>query len=240
MLELLKANSGAAQEISLTNSSEEWLREKLPQELLKRAAPLFRASTQDELTALSGTESHQGIVLRRSAREDLTVQSLVSLLEGIEGPGIVLAFDGITDPQNTGALLRAAECFSALAVLWSKNRSPGITPVVTKTSAGAAELIPTAPVSNLSDALSKLKKVGFWTVAAGRGEGAAPLHEFSFPERTVLILGAEGGGISEKVLKGADFQVWISTSGSLDSLNVSQAGAVLLHHYRVQHEAGVS
>ena len=189
-----------------------------------------------ELTALVGSDSHQGVVVRVRPRAKLEWADFLHTFDDPEKAGLILALDGVTDPHNLGAILRAAECFKVDAVVWSKNRSSGITPVVTKVSVGASELVTCIEVSNLAEAARRARSTGFWIVVADGGEGAADLNKFSFPERTLLILGAEGEGVSHLLLERSDFRVRIPMYGQIDSLNVSQAAAVLLYWARSPQE----
>ena len=108
----------------------------------------------------------------------------------------------------------------------------GITPSCRKASVGASELVRHIEVSNLVDAILKLKDSGFWIVAAEAVEGARVLGDFEFPEKTAIVAGSEGRGVSQLVMKHADFVVKIPLSGKINSLNVSQAVAVMLAGYR--------
>ncbi len=176
-----------------------------------------------ELSKLVGSDSHQGIVAEVKRREPLPLKTFLA-----EEHSFVLMCDSIADPHNFGAILRAAECFGVDAVVYSKNRNVALTPVVSKVSMGASELVPLIEVSNLADTLKKLQDGGFWAVAAEVKEGAQPLGQFTYPEKTVLILGAEGRGVQPLLSKRADMSVYIPMKGQIDSLNVSQATAVLL------------
>jgi len=180
-----------------------------------------------ELDSLAGTDSHQGVVARLKHRQ---YHQLEQFLESDQstGPGVILALDSISDPHNFGAILRAAECFGVKAVVWSRNRGSGITPVVTKVSSGASELVPLMPVSNLANALETLKAAGFWVVCSDSGDDSVELGQSDLPERLVLVLGSEGDGVQPLIRKRADFVVRIPMRGKIDSLNVAQAAAVML------------
>jgi 23S rRNA (guanosine2251-2'-O)-methyltransferase len=184
--------------------------------------------TQDELATLVQSTSHQSVALELNDRDFSSLSDIVQQTKSATS-SIILALDGIEDPHNFGALLRAAECFGVDAVLWSKNRGVQITPAVTKVSVGASELLRLVPVSNLAQALEKCKAAGFWTVVAMLGAGAESLDTFTWPDKTVLVVGAEGEGVRDRTAKEADFRVYIPLSGRVESLNVSQAGALLLH-----------
>ncbi len=180
---------------------------------------------KQKLTSLVTSESHQGFVAEVREREFLTPKAF---LQEAPEKSLVLMCDAIQDPQNFGTILRAAECFGVDAVIYSKNRNVALTPVVSKASVGASELVPLMPVSNLADTQKKLQDGGYFSVAAELKEGAHSLFDFEFPERTLLILGAEGSGIQRLLSDRADFHVMIPMMGAIDSLNVSQAAAVFL------------
>jgi 23S rRNA (guanosine2251-2'-O)-methyltransferase len=147
----------------------------------------------------------------------------------------ILALDGIVDPHNFGAVLRAAECFGVDAVVWSKNRSAPLGPVVSKVSVGASELLPLCPVSNLHRVLELLKKHGVWLVGALLKPDAIGLDSFEFPDKSAVIMGSEGEGIQQLIERSLDFHVMIRMDGAISSLNVSQATAVILSELSKQH-----
>lgn len=185
----------------------------------------------DELTRISGTESHQGVILFRKRDESFSLTDLLNTLEEKES-ALVILLDGIEDPQNFGAILRAAECYGVDGVIWSKNRCCGVTPVVTKVAMGATELVHLAAVSNLAQAVKELKDSGFWIYTADVGQGAQPVSEVSFDKKTALLLGSESSGPKKLSKENADVLVYIPLKGRIDSLNVSQATSVLLHEIR--------
>ena len=142
---------------------------------------------------------------------------------------LLLMLDGITDPHNFGAILRTADAAGVNAVIIRERRQVPVTDVVVKTSAGAAYLVPIFQVVNLSQTLSILSNEGFWSVATmSTGEGIKPYGEYDWKAKTVLIMGAEGSGVSELLAKEADDRIGISMHGKVDSLNVSVATGVLL------------
>ncbi len=183
--------------------------------------------SRDQLTELVGTESHQGFVVRVKPRKHWELDAVVSV-GAQKQHSLILALDTIVDPQNFGAILRAAECLGVDGVVWSKNRGAPITPVVAKVSVGATELVRLCPISNLQRGLEHLKKEGYWIVGAAVGEGSESLDTFTFPERSVVVMGAEGEGLSHIIEDNLDFRVSIPMCGQIDSLNVSQATAVIL------------
>jgi len=203
----------------------------------KQEEPLFKALHQagvktlftlkPKLYSLVHSESHQGFVAKVREREVLNIKDF--LLNPPE-KSLVVMCDSILDPQNFGAILRACECFGVDALIFSKNRNVPLTPVVSKASVGGSELVPLLSVSNLADTLKKFQTAGYIAVAAERSE--QDIYTFEFPEQTLLILGAEGKGIQPLLSKNADFRIEIPMHGQIDSLNVSQATAVLLSCWR--------
>jgi 23S rRNA (guanosine2251-2'-O)-methyltransferase len=202
-------------------------RGSLREKIVDLGVPL-RDVRRDELDAMVQSESHQGVVARVVPRQVLPFEDLVQRATQQEQIGI-LALDGVLDPQNLGAILRAAECFGVSAVLWSKNRSAPLGPVVSKASVGASEIVSLCPVSNLHRSLEALKETGVWSIGAVVAPDAIPLKDFDRPNKWVLVMGSEGEGLQRLIEQNLDFRVYISMLGELSSLNVSQATAVMLH-----------
>jgi 23S rRNA (guanosine2251-2'-O)-methyltransferase len=174
------------------------------------------------------SDSHQGIVARVKPRVHLSFEQLLE--QARERTSIrLLALDGVLDPQNVGAVLRAAECFGVDAVIWSKNRGAAFGPVVSKVSVGASEIVPLCPVPNLHRAIEALKEVGVWSIGAVVSPKAVALKELDAPQKWVLVMGSEGEGIQHLIEQNLDFRVYIKMLGAISSLNVSQATAVFLH-----------
>lgn len=185
--------------------------------------------SRDELDRMSGGSRHQGFVAELKERALLSAKDFLS--KDLD-KSIVLLLDSIQDPHNFGAILRAAECFAVDAVIWSANRGADVTQVVAKTSVGASEIVPLVRVKNLARCVDDFKNAGYWAVGSMLSEQSQSVGEFEFPEKTLLMLGSEGNGLSPIIQKLADFQVKIPMFGQIDSLNVSQAAAVLLASYR--------
>ena len=175
----------------------------------------------------------QGVALRAGAIPQLSLKELTleaSRRSAGRGRRIVV-LDGVEDPHNVGALARVAESAGVDGLVLADRRAPGLTPSVSRASAGAIEWLPVARVSNLNRALQNLKESGFWILAADL-DGGTPLFEMENRLLTgdlVVILGAEGKGVRPGVLKEADHRLVIPMHGQVASLNVSTAGAVLLY-----------
>lgn len=201
----------------------------------KREDPILRQAkghnipieyvTKQRLFTLVQSESHQGLVAALRTRHYFDLKSFLSK---VGTRSLVLMCDGITDPQNFGAILRACECFGVDGVVFSKNRGVDITPVVTKASVGASELVSLVRISNLAETMKRFQEAGFTAIAADVNDQSISLESFTFPEKTLLILGAEGAGVQPLLCRKADHCVQIPMQGQIDSLNVSQAASVLL------------
>jgi 23S rRNA (guanosine2251-2'-O)-methyltransferase len=187
---------------------------------------------QGDLAHRSRSGVHQGVgaeltEFRYSELEDVLAQASSSAL--------LLVLDGVTDPQNLGALVRSAHAFGAHGVVVTKDRAAGITPAAFKAAAGALEHCPVARVTNLARALEQVKEQGIWTVALA-AEGDKGLGEVDLTAPTALVLGSEGSGVRRLVRKTCDHVARIPMSGEIGSLNVAAAGAVALYEVARQRE----
>lgn len=187
----------------------------------------FQIKGKDELTKLVSSDSHQSLIAKVKEKEVIHLKDFLQKLRQKEKSSLVL-LDHIYDPQNLGAILRACECFQVDGVIWSKNRGVDITPIVAKASAGASEFVSCIRVSNLAESISLIQKEGFLTLAADVHEKAKNVLTYPFPLKTAIVMGSEGKGIQPLVLKRSDELVYIPMLGKIDSLNVSQATAVIL------------
>ena len=143
---------------------------------------------------------------------------------------LVLVLDGVTDPRNLGAVLRAADGAGTSGVVVPKDRAVGVTAAAVKASAGASEHVLVARVTNVRRAVDTMKEAGLWIYAAERG--GTPYTELDLAGAVALVLGSEGRGVRRLVREGCDGTVSIPMFGAVESLNVSVASAVLLYEAR--------
>ena len=189
-----------------------------------------------KLDAMSRTHAHQGVVALCAVREYCTVEDLLQRAQEKSEPPFLVMCDEISDPHNLGAIIRTAECVGAHGVIIPKRRSAGLTAVVDKASAGAAEHLPIARVANLSAAIETLKKAGVWVYGAA-AEGASPLWKTDLTGPICLVIGSEGDGMSRLVREHCDVILSIPLKGQISSLNASAAAAVLM--YEILRQRGV-
>lgn len=153
-----------------------------------------------------------------------------------EEPALLVVLDHITDPHNAGAIIRTAECAGAHGVIMPERRAAGVNATVRKAAAGAAAHIPIARVSNIADAVRKLKKANVWVAGADLGPQSVDYTTTDFARDIALVIGAEGAGLSQLVKRECDYLVRIPMLGEVASLNASVAAGVLL--YEVVRQRG--
>lgn len=182
------------------------------------------------LDELTGGGVHQGILVRLRELPSADLRAIAAT----EGPSLVVLLDGITDPQNVGAILRTAVAAGVAAIVLPRRRGAQLTPGVHRASAGLSFLAPVASPQNLAQAVDVLKEHGFWVVAADAGDDAQPATEFDWPRKTALVLGSEGEGVSHLLRRESDFAVAIPMDSRVESLNVGVACGVLCYLFRRQ------
>jgi 23S rRNA (guanosine2251-2'-O)-methyltransferase len=201
-------------------------------DLCRQAGVKTRQEPREALTRLARTSEHQGVVAVVRQREFLGIEDL---LDGPE-PRLILALDGVEDPQNLGALLRTAEAAGVDSVMLTERRSAPLSPVAVKASAGAAEHLRLARVVNMVRSLEALKERNIWCVGLDE-RGARDYDQFDFTSNTVIVLGREGAGLHDLVRRTCDHLLRIPMGGKVASLNVSAAGAVVLFEAARQRRA---
>lgn len=180
-----------------------------------------------KLSHMCNGANHQGVLAVAAAKEYATVEDMLALARTRGEPPLLLLCDGLEDPHNLGAVLRAAECSGVHGVVIPKRRSVGLTYAVSKASAGAAEYVPVARVQNLANLIEDLKAQGLWIVAADMdGE---PWCRVDFTGPTAIVIGSEGRGVSRLVRERADLAASLPLRGQVNSLNASVAAGILCY-----------
>ncbi|WHQ36944.1 23S rRNA (guanosine(2251)-2'-O)-methyltransferase RlmB [Spiroplasma sp. SV19] len=186
----------------------------------------------DKMTALVKTNKHQNLVLEILKPQNYLLETITTQALQKSHP-FLLVLDQISDPHNFGAILRTCDMFNVDGVIILDKRQVDINATVAKTSAGAFNYVPVCRVNNLTNAVEYLKKQGFWIYATSLTAKAQKVNELRYDTPVCLIVGNEGAGISPKLLKHSDFNLYIPTTGHLDSLNVSVASAILIYHIKM-------
>lgn len=202
----------------------------------ERKIPISELEKQ-KLDSMARGLNHQGIIAIASERNYSSIEEIISYAEEKGEKPFVILLDGVEDPHNLGAIIRSAECCGAHGVIIPKRRAVGLTPVVSRASAGAVEHMRVAKVTNLASTVDELKELGFWIYGADMG--GKEYYATDFSGAVCLVLGSEGFGISRLVREKCDFIVSIPLYGNVNSMNVSCAGAVLFAEIAKQkHQNG--
>jgi len=177
------------------------------------------------LDAEARTEAPQGVLAHAEPLPEADADDLCR--PGTQPPPpFVLALDGVTDPQNLGALLRTAEAAGVTGVLLPRHRAAHVTPAAAKAAAGSIEWLPLAVVAGMPAALARARQLGCWVVGLA-GDGEQDLFDLPLAtEPVVVVVGAEGPGLSRLVRQRCDVLVSIPMAGAVPSLNVAAAGAL--------------
>ena len=190
-------------------------------DVARGAGVAVRRGDRSELDALSGGVLHQGVV----ALQDAFAYKRLTDLAAVD---LVVVLDGVTDPQNLGAIARSAEAAGADALVLRERRSVHVTPAAEKASAGALSWLDVVLVGNIVRALEDLAKRGCWSVGLA-GEAEHTLWDTPLLDGPVaVVVGAEGAGLSRLVAERVDALVSIPMAGRMTSLNASAASAVTL------------
>lgn len=173
-------------------------------------------------------ESHQGVIAQLKKIDNLGEGALDDVLDRAGDSPLVLVLDGVTDPHNLGACLRTADAAGVNAVIVPRDRAAGLSPVVRKVAAGAAETVPLIQVTNLARTLRWLKERGLWLVGTD-DEATQSIYAAKLTGPLAVVMGAEGAGMRRLTREHCDLLVTIPMQGVVESLNVSVATGVTLY-----------
>ena len=180
----------------------------------------------EKLNYLTRNGNHQGAVALTAAIEYVDVYDMLAGIPEDETP-LVVVFDGVTDVRNFGAIARSAECAGVHGLIMPVTNSAPVNADSMKTSAGALSIIPVSRVGSIRNTIRILQNAGLQIVAASE-KSELPLYKADLNKPTALVLGSEDTGISKEVLKMCDVQLAIPLKGTIESLNVGAAAAVML------------
>jgi 23S rRNA (guanosine2251-2'-O)-methyltransferase len=195
-------------------------------ELLKETGTPYQFVPVEKLDRIT-RKNHQGVIAFIALVTYQPIEEVVQLAYERGEVPLVLALDGITDVRNIGAIARSAEIAGAHALLVPEKGSAQINPEAMKSSAGALNVIPVCRSSNLANGLKTLRDMGLKLVGATE-KGNMSLYDARLTEPVALVMGSEDTGLSESALRLCEDLVKIPQKGTIASLNVSAAAAVLL------------
>ena len=190
-----------------------------------------------KLDFMSQTHAHQGVIAVCAVRDYCTVEEILAIARDRDEPPFVVVCDEISDGHNLGAIIRSAECAGAHGIVIPKRRSAGLTAVVDKASAGAAEHMAIARVPNIPAALKDLKEQGLWVYGTA-ADGQSDLWHTDLSGPIALVIGSEGDGMGRLVRECCDFIVSLPMKGRVSSLNASAAAAITMYEILRQRTAG--
>jgi len=228
VLEVLRARPDSLEALYIADGQ---LASKAAAEILSRAKELglrVQKLPRERLHAMADGGVHQGVVAKARQFEYAELFDIVEEAKDSDRPPLIVILDGVQDPQNLGAIVRSAHALGAHGLVIGKDRAAQVSGVVTKASAGAISHLPIARVVNISRTLEELKEEGFWSVAADP-EGDQELHQAKLDGPLAVVVGSEGPGVREGVLKHCDFRVRIPMVGKVASLNASVSAALVLY-----------
>lgn len=178
---------------------------------------------------------HQGIAAHAAVHDYASIEDILALAKKRGEDPFVVILDGLEDPHNLGAILRSAEGAGAHGIVIPSRRAVGLTEVVGKASAGAIEYVPVAKVPNIVQAIETLKTKGLWI--AGLDTDGTSYGKTELKGPIAIVVGGEGTGVSRLVKEKCDFIVSIPMKGKIESLNASNAAAILM--YEVCRQRGL-
>jgi 23S rRNA (guanosine2251-2'-O)-methyltransferase len=206
-------------------------------QLAAAAGVLVRTAQPGELERLAPGAVHQGVVALAPPFPLVDLDRLLAHAAASGRPPLLVAVDGVTDPHNLGSIARTAEAVGAHGLVLPDRRSAPVTPVVEKAAAGALAHLPVAGVTNLVRALAELGKAGVWSLGLD-GEADATLSGHPLASgAVVLVVGAEGGGLTRLVRERCDALVRLPMHGHVGSLNASVAAGVALYSLLAARES---
>lgn len=223
VMEFLRA--GKVRQIYLKSGRHDERLQEILEEAKSRAVPIKEVE-EEELDSMSGGVVHQGIAALLFPYEYQDMNAVIKKWEGKDP--IFILLDGVEDVRNLGAIVRTAECAGAACVLLPNHKSSPVTAAAMKTAAGAFAYLPVCRIGNIQQTLKYLKEKGFWVVGTDM-DGESLYYEANLKGPLVIVMGAEGKGMSPLTRRMCDFCVRIPMKGKASSLNVSVAAALLLY-----------
>lgn len=187
------------------------------------------------LDRMANGKTHQGIIAYVSEYKYSDLEDIFNLAEKRGEDPFIIVLDGIEDPHNLGAIIRSAECSGAHGVIIPKRNAVGLTDTVAKTSAGAIEYMPIVKVTNIPTLIDELKERNVWTVCLDM-DGEKYTKE-DLRGSVAIVIGSEGFGVSRLVKEKCDLICSLPIKGSINSLNASNAAAVMMYEILRQRES---
>ncbi|MBR7088109.1 MAG: 23S rRNA (guanosine(2251)-2'-O)-methyltransferase RlmB [Mogibacterium sp.] len=185
---------------------------------------------KEKIDAMAPGTKHQGVVAKVSEYSYADMDEVFAKAEAAGEDPFIVILDEVTDPHNLGAIIRTAECAGAHGVVIPKRRAASLTQTVALSAAGAVETMPVVQVTNIARTIEELKARGIWVGAADMDGDT--YYETNLTGPIAIVIGNEGKGVGRLVKEKCDFVLSIPMYGSINSLNASNAAAVLMYGIR--------
>jgi 23S rRNA (guanosine2251-2'-O)-methyltransferase len=235
IIEALKANRGI-EKILVARGEREGSILKIIAMAKDAGIPIVDAD-KSTLNSLSQMNSHQGVAAYVALKEYCEVDDILEYAKSKNEKPFVVIVDGLTDPHNLGAIIRTANASGVHGIIIPKRRNVGMTASVYKASAGAAEYMKVARVSNIASTIEELKEKGLW-IFGTEMEGNTYYFDADYNCACAIIIGGEDEGIGRLIKERCDYLIKIPMMGEVSSLNASAAGAVILYEVLKQRIIG--
>ena len=181
-----------------------------------------------DMEKIANNKNYQGVIAFVPPFSYCEIEDILEYAKGKNEEPFVLILDGIEDPHNLGAIIRTAETAGMHGIIIPKRRSASVNSTVSKVSSGAVEYMKIARVTNITDAIDKLKKEGLWICGTDINTDKYYYNQ-DLTGPIGMVIGNEGKGISEKVKKNCDFLVKIPMMGRVTSLNASVSTGIIIY-----------
>lgn len=232
VIEALRTDVPCKRVLLADNAKRDPLIEDVLRKAKRRGVPVETVS-RARLDKLSERGSHQGVMAETKPFDYVNVTTILDTAAARAeetGGALVVLLDHITDAGNLGAIARSAESVGAAGIIIPNKRAAHVTAATYKSSAGAIAHVNVSQVANLSQAIDRLKKEGFWVCAASE-HAQEVVWKSNLKGKIALVMGSEGDGVSNLVLENCDFAVKLPQMGKVSSLNVAQASTVFMYEW---------
>lgn len=226
VIEALENNSREFNKILISNNAHSDVKIEQIKSLAQKRGIIYQFVAKEKLNAIEPDGRHQGVIAQISPIKYTDIDEFIEKYKNTDAPVVIL--DGVEDSHNVGAIIRSCVCAGIKGIILPSRRGVLINSTVEKTSAGATNHISIIKTNSLVNAIQKLKENNWWVIASDH-HAEQNYYEIDYSDMNfALIMGAEHAGISKSLLKLSDFKVKIPMLTNFNSLNVSNAAAIIL------------
>ncbi len=228
VLEYLKSSgSESRMELHISAAAHGKIIDTIRSEAKKHGVSVIE-ERKEYFESLGPSSNHQGVALRVTRHERAVLSADDLLAAAAREKGVIVLLDQVTDPHNTGSIIRSAEALGAHGVVMPAAHSSGVTPTVIKSSAGATAYIPVLAIPNAAAFIDQAKKAGLWIIGTS-DHGTVKMSRIREMKPAVVIIGSEGTGMRRLTEEKCDMTVQIPLKGKVSSLNASVAAGIILY-----------